>query len=373
MWIMQLQVLQEDLTKALTTAIRFTSVRSTLPILSNFKLTASKTKLTIEATNLEMSISTAVGGNIQKEGSITLPGNSFQEIIANLNPGQVILTLDKDHLKIENASFQAIISTIPANDFPKIPDSLNLAKSFTIPRSVLHTSFSKVLFSSSLDETRPILTGILFMFDNTKLNLVASDGFRLSKKQLILDKSLTCKNIVVPRSALLELIKLTGNSPDFIFEPKEDDNQLVIKTPEAIISTRLIDGNFPDFERIIPTSSPVKLTLDSTDLLKSLKIASVFAKEGNVVKFKVLESSLEIASENASLGSQTSSIEAKVEGLSSQDPFEISFNYKYIEDFLAVVGDSVDIKLTDSMSAAIFIDPQDPEFLHLIMPVRVQN
>lgn len=370
---MELQVLQSDLSKALSLAQRFVSTRGTLPILSNFLLEGDKTSLKIFATNLEMSISLKLGAKVEKEGSVTVQGKSFSELISNLNAGTVKLTLIKEELKVESAGFDSSLLTTPPNDFPAIPQSIDKKNSFTLPGKDLVNALSKVLFSASNDETRPILGGVLFVFGAESLNLVASDGFRLSQKSIKLGKNLAIdkKQIVIPKPFLLELIKFVSSDEEITLELKEKDNQLVIKIGDIYLSTRLIEGSFPDFEKIIPKSTSTSVLVDRNDLSKGIKLSAVFAREENgVIKIKVKENSLEIESESAKGGKQVNSIEAKVTG----GNLEISFNYKFIEEFLSIAkGEEVEIKLIDQVTAAIFVDPLDKDFLHLIMPVRIQN
>ncbi len=374
---MKLQVLQEDLSKALKDAIRFINTRPTLPILGNFLLSAEKTKLKIKATNLEMSISLALGAKVEEEGSVTVPAKFFLELITNLNKGQIDIILVKEELKITANDFQASVAIMQANDFPAIPETINQKESFVLKRENLTKALSKVLFSSSLDETRPTLTGILFIFDapeatnSSVLTLVSSDGFRLSKKSLNLDQKITINQIIIPRTPLLEIIKIAATD-DLLFEFKKSDNQLVIKTGETYLSTRLIDGNFPDFQKIIPVSSTTNVNVDKNDLERGVKLAAVFARsEGNIIKMTVnSEGPFSIQSETAKAGKENYKIEADVSG----GNLDISFNYKFIEEFVSIAeGDSVEIKLTDSVSPAIFVDPKDKDFLHIIMPVSIKN
>lgn len=365
---MQVQVLQEDLIKVISSSIHFINTRTTLPILGNFLLETQKTKLKIKATNLEMSISSSIGAKVEKEGSITVGAKTFSEIIANLNRGQITLNLENENLKITGENFSSSVPTTPPNDFPSIPEAIDESKSFSLSSSDLKKALSKVLFAASTDAARPVLNGVLFLSDEESLNLVSSDGFRLSKKKINIPQKLT--RIIIPRSSLQEFIRQASDD-NLIFELKNEENQLIVKLGESFLSTRLIDGNFPDFEKIIPATSATKVNLDKNDLLKAVKLSSVFARESSdLIKIKVLESFIEIESEGAKTGSQKSKVEASITG----PGLEISFNYKFIEDFLNVVeGDTVEINLNDSTSPAIFIDPKDLTFLHLVMPVRIQN
>ncbi len=262
---------------------------------------------------------------------------------------------------------------MPSNDFPKIPEDINTKLGFSIPSNIILPALSKILFATGSDETRPVLTGVLFIFDANELTLVASDGFRLSKIGITLAKKVGDKKIslIIPKSFLLELMKITANTDQILFEPRETDNQLITKIGDTIISTRLIEGNFPDFEKIIPKNTTTNVTVDKNDLKRGVKLAAVFARESaNVIKLKIKESSLSLESESGKVGKENYEIEVKVEG----PAVDISYNYKFIEDFTNIVeGDDLEIKLTDGNSATIFKDPKAPNFLHLIMPVKVQS
>ncbi len=368
---MKVQVLQEDLSKILNISSRFVNTKATLPILGNLLLIAQKTKLKISATNLEMSINTSIGAKVEKEGSVTVPARTFSEIISNLNQGQVDLSVDKEKLTISSQGFLSLLPTTPPNDFPSTPESLNTKKAFSMATSQLQEILSKVLFSASLDEGRPILTGVLFVFKDKELSLVASDGFRLSQKKINLGKKVEEKRIVIPKPFLLEFAKIAKEQDSVLFELRESENQAVIKIGETYLATRLIDGIFPDFEKIIPTSPGISVSVDKNDLARAIKLASVFAREeSGVIKMEVGEGYLKISSESKQVGLESSKIEAKVEG----GTLNILYNFKFIEEFLNVTqADDVQIKLTDATSPAIFVDPKDPDFLHLIMPVRVQS
>lgn len=370
---MKLQVLQEELTKALSTSIHFVNVRSTLPVLANFMLVAEKTKLKIMATNLEMSIATNIGAKIEKEGRITIPAKAFTEIISNLNQGQLDLEVDKEKLNILSQGFSGTLLTTPSNDFPNIPDTLSTENSFNLIPNDLQKAISKVLFSASIDEGRPILTGVLFVFEKETIDLVASDGFRLSQKRITLPKKIVEEKtqMVIPKSFLLELSKMAKGESSLLFELKQNENQAILKVGETILATRLIDGSFPDFEKIIPKNPTTKVSIDKNDLGKAVRLAGIFAREENgIVKFTINEDSIEISSEGGKTGKEKSKIEAKVEG----GILEILFNYKFVEEFLSVVeGEDVQLELIDGDSPAIFKDPKDPTFLHLIMPVKIQS
>lgn len=367
---MRTKVLQENLTKALLIASRFASTRAQLPILGNLLLKAGKTKLTIVSTNLEISTSTQIGANTEKEGEIAVPGRTLSEIVANLPPGDIFLEVEREQLKIKSENFVATVLGMNASDFPPVPQSIDKKIALSLPPGELAKALSPVLFSASVDETRPTLTGVLFIFDGKELTLVATDGFRLSQNKILLSKTEKSQKIILPKSTLLEILRLVSEG-ELTFSFNQAERQAVFEVGETILSSRVIEGDFPNFEKIIPKESLSKITTDKEDFLRGVKLASVFARESaNIVKVWVKKEGLTISAEAASAGSQETKIEAKVEG----DEIEIAFNYRFLEEILqALPGDTVSFSLSGPAAPAVFTDPGSPNFLHLIMPVRLQG
>lgn len=368
---MKVKVLQENLSKALSQASRFVNPHAQLPILGNILIEAQKTKLSILSTNLEMSLSTSIGAKVEKEGRVGVPARVVVELVANLPKGTVELFGEKEQLKVQGEGFSGTLAGMNTNDFPVIPQGFEKGEVLKLPKEELLDSLTKVLFAVSIDETRPILTGVLFIIGDNTLTLVASDGFRLSQKS-IPTKIKSSAKVVLPKGALTELVKIASGTDSLSLQIRSTANQVVfgIGKEEAFLSSRIIEGDFPNFEKIIPKVTNTKITVGKEDLLRGVKIASVFAKDqGNIIKLKVEEGSLEISAESASVGNQKTKLDAKVEGPS----LDISYNWRFIEELLNIVeGEDVEISLVDTNSPGIFKDPKDPNFLHLIMPVKVQ-
>jgi len=357
---MDLQVLQENLSKALSTCLRFTSSKVQLPVLANILLRTNKNKLLLSATNLETSVSVQVGAKVIKEGSLTIPARVITELVNNLGPGQVNLSSDKENLKIKTQNFESVISGMSSSEFPNVPSETG-AQSFRISSKNLLDALSITLFAVSVDETRPVLTGVLILIDKETLTLVATDGFRLSQKKITIDKSKEEIKLILPKGVLSELARLSDN--EFVnFSYKRSDNQVVLGLSDS------------DFERIIPKETKIKVKVDKDELLRSIKLAGVFARDSaNVVKLTTSENSLEVLAESSLSGSQKTSIDAKIEnGVSGA--FTIAFNYRFVEDFLNTAkGESISLEFSDPNSPALFLDDKDTNYLHIIMPVKLQS
>jgi DNA polymerase-3 subunit beta len=366
---MKLTVLQEDLAKALNISSRFVSSRATLPVLSNILLQSERNKLYIVATNLEASVCLFLGSKGSDDGQICVPSKTFTELISSLPSGQISLESDGEKLRIASEGFSGSISGILGTEFPSVPRDID-QNCIKIPREAFFDALSKVLFAASNDETRPVLTGVLFIFDENNLTLVSSDGFRLSQKGISIKNSGGVRRMILPKTTLLEISRASHEVGDtFLMQYKEDENQVIFGIGGAVVATRVIEGDFPSFEKVIPKQSDISIHVDKESLVRAIKIASIFARDlGNVVKLKFGESSLEILAESSKVGGQKTRIDAGVEG----GVLEISFNYRFIEEFLNVCGsEDVLIELTDSISPGVFKDTKDSGFLHLIMPVKI--
>jgi len=367
---MKLKVLQEDLATAISTALRFTSSKVQLPVLANILLKAEKGKFFLKATNLEASVAIVVGAKIDQEGEITVPAKSFFETISNLPKGQISIEAEKEKVGVSAPNFKSTLLGMNSADFPKIIQEIS-GDNIEIPTDSLSTAFGKTLFSVSLDETRPVLTGVLLILDKD-ITLVATDGFRLSQKKLSGANVGVKGRMILPKNTLSEISKISSEESILKFSHKADDKQGIFACGGAVLTSRVIEGEFPDFEKIIPKSFNLTVSLDKQDFMRAVKLAGVFARDSaNLVKLKIGSKSLEVYSESAKSGSQETSVEAKVEGVSEEE-FVIAFNYRFLEEAISAVEDDfLTLKFTDPNSPAGIFDNKDPDFLHIIMPIRL--
>ncbi len=366
---MKIQVRQEDLREVASIASRFISTKPQIPVLGNVLLESSKNKLTVSSTNLEMFVRMDIGAKTERDGSITVPARLFLEIVSNLKPGNLNLSLDKENLIIKSEGFSSRLAGINASEFPKVSVGKD-AKFIRLSKKSLLESIVSVIFASSFDETRPVLTGVLFYKKEKKLNLVATDGYRLSLSS-VGEFDFPVEKIIVPKSILNEIVRFADADEYFEFGYDGSENMVVFKLRDAIFFSRIIDGEYPDFEKIIPQEFKTKVFLDKEDMIRGLKLASVFAKESsNVVRILIDSTSgkARFLAENQLSGSQESIFDANVEG----DDLEIGFNYKFLLDFVeSVKGERVKMSFNNSSSPAEFRDISNKNYLHIIMPVKI--
>jgi len=364
---MRLTVLQENFYRAINTSLRFVSTRAQLPILSNILLVAKGNKLHIQATNLEISISTTIGAKVEEEGDLAIPAKTINDLVTNFKPGPVVLFSEKEQLKLTSGRFESLILGMNSNDFPKVPQKLNPNK-VVFSKEDLSEALSKTLFAISGDETRPILTGVFLSQEKGFFEFVATDGFRLSQKVLRLNSLRKGRTLVFPKSVLVEVLRLVQDGGQIGFAVDEAENQVVFDVSEYIISSRLLEGKYPDYQKIIPKQSNTTVFVDKEELLQAVKLAAVFARDSaNIVKFNIKKSGMEIISESQYAGSQKSEVEAKIEG----EELMISFNCRFVEEAVQCIkSESIEIRFQSPNLPGVFTGSGEKDFLHLIMPVK---
>lgn len=374
---MKFSLLQENLNLALNNVSRFVSSKNQLPILNNILLSTDQGRLKLSATNLELSINYWIGAKIDQEGSITIPSKEITEFVSYLSSGKLDLSLNQETnlLTISSDKTESKFTTAPSSDFPEFPQ-IDKNSLFEIDLNIFSQSISQIAFSAAIDDSRPVLTSILCQFNKDSLTLVATDGFRLSFKTIKLNQEINLKDgesitILVPARSLIEVTKLAKNNQKIKIGVTNDNHQITFVLDDIELSSRLIEGEFPNYEKLIPESYSTKVYLNRDELLQSVKIASVFAKESaNVVKVNIKNNNLELSANAPQIGQNKVNLETKTEG----ENLEIAFNYKFLTDFLSVCKSTeILIELNESLTPVFFYDQSDPTFTHIIMPVRLQD
>lgn len=375
---MDLLILQENLNKGLGVVSRFVASKSTLPILGNILLTTDQGRLKLSATNLENGINLWLGAKIEKEGSITVPAKLLTEFVNSLPSEKIKMETKETSLFIEAGQFKANFNGTPPTEFPQIP-SFDGEPVLVFSNKNLTEALSQVIFAAAQDDGRPILTGVLIMVQGKRVSLVATDGYRLSLKNVLVKENKLKKNLLIPAKALLEISKMAQEKNEK--EEKEvkigltpEKSQVIFLLPDIELSSRLLEGEFPEFEKIIPKNSSTRVEIDKEEFLKAVRITSIFAREqANIIKLKVdptaNEGKITISAENPQLGGNESEVSAKTEG----EKLEIAFNYRFLLDLLSCpLGEEIVFEANGSLSPGVFKIKGDDSFLHVIMPVRIQ-
>lgn len=365
---MRFSILQSDLWPHLQGVARSCGVRAALPVLGNILLSVESGKLKLCATNLEIGVVKALGVEAEEDGEITVPAKTLVEVVGNLSGEKLSFEAAGEVLTVKSSHFTSSMNGINSSEFPQIP--LSGKEAVRVKPQSLVSSLPKVMFAAASDEGRPVLTGILTEFSDKKLELVATDGYRLAHQSMVVDDPASFKALI-PKRTFEEIIRLLAEdeADEVAISSSEDQNQVIFAFGITQLSSRLIEGSYPAWEKIIPQTFKSRIILDKTEILKALKLASVFARsEANIVKLSCQEGRLTIASQAKELGSQSYEMDIQFEG----EGMEIAFNTKFLSDALSTVSSSqAIIELSGALSAAV-IKPMGEEGVeYIVMPVNL--
>lgn len=365
---MKFTVLQQDFLPALQAVARSVGVRASLPVLENVLLSIENSELKILATNLEIGVIKFVPVEVIESGEITVPAKTIVEIISALKQSKIEIEADLNILTVSSGKFKAAINGIPATEFPAIP--LSGDKSIVFKKEILSAS-SQILYAAAVDEGRPVLTGILTHVKNGVLDFVATDGFRLAHRQVSIEDKESEFKAIIPKRTFEEVLRILGENAgaEIGIAVSPDHNQAIFNFNKVTVSSRLIEGNYPGWEKIIPTKLVTKITVDKDDLSKAIKLAAIFAKnEANVIVLNINQFKISIESSAKEVGSQQNEVDGIIEG----EELKVAFNVKFLQDAISNVPSAqVVIQFSGPLSPAL-IKPIDESGLeYVVMPVRV--
>jgi len=367
--------LQENLNKGLSAVSKAIAQRGSLPVLSNVLLEAKKGRVKLSATNLETSITTWVGAKVEKGGSITIPARVLSEFIANLPASQIDCSVSGLTLTVKAENAFSKFNGLDASEFPSLPSEIS-KKSLQINPTDFNNAVSEVYFSAAADDSRPILTGVLLKTEGSLLTLVGVDGFRLSERKMELPKKVDEDfTAVVSARTLMEAAKLFSHDEDDVqIELNKEANLVIFKGSDILVSSRLLEGEYPDYQKIIPSSGSSKLVVGKDDLINAVRLAGVFAKDGaNIIKLNMNPSTPEIilSSEASEIGENETKVSADK---GNGEELITSFNGRYLTDLLSNTSSKkVSLETSGSLNPALFRIDNRSDYLHIIMPVRVQE
>lgn len=377
---MKISIAQEKLAHSLGIVGRAVATRSTLPITTHILLKAENSTLELSATNLEISMKSQIPAEVTMEGSIAVPARLLIEFVNSLQPDLVTMEISSSSNQLEVSSGRVIAKLTGQNaeDFPVIPD-FNDGLNLQIPSDKLRLSIERVAFAAATDDARPVLTGIYTSLENSTMTMAAADGFRLAVQKTELTEPLNeAVDILIPAKSLRELERILAEEENNIsITISSSRNQIMFKLKETEIVSQLLQGTFPNYKQLIPQENGTKSTILVSDFLRATRTAAVFARDGNgIVRLYIssgqsIESgTIKIAARSDEVGENEASIDATVEGESSQ----IAFNSRYLVDVLNVMDEKITLE-TSSPSSPGTIRPQDDkdtDYLHVVMPMFVQ-
>jgi len=370
---MKLSCLQENLSQGLNTCAHLAGTsRTSLPILNNILLSAQKGFLKISATNLEIAIETKIRAKIEKEGKITIPAQLFNNYI-DLLPNEVLnFETNKEEISIKSKKQSAKIKGISSDEFPIIP-LIETKEKILIEATILKNALEKTIFSISSSEVRAELSGALFSFnkpDVNKLTIVGTDSYRLTEKEISIKDTpfKTIKNLIIPVKTLQEVIRIIKDKGDV--EIRLSENQILFIYKETEITSRVINGEYPDYQQTIPRAIKTKALIKKEEFLRNVKAASFFTKLGiNDINLKFLakENQLIISSLNSQVGENKATLPVEIIGENN----EIVFNYRYLIDGLTnLSGDEISLEIVNDDTPGLIRSTTDEHYLYLIMPIK---
>lgn len=377
---MKLTCLQENLKRGLATVSHAVAGKSTLPILANVLLATDGGRLKLAATNLEIGITHWIGAQVQDEGAITVPARLLADVVGGLPNDRVTLTLDArtQTLRVECGRFVNNIKGADADDFPTIPSIADREATTSLPADVLRQAIEQVAFAAATDESRPVLVGVLMRLREQTMFMAAADGFRLATRQVPLAEPVSkAVEFIVPARALLELARIAGETEgDVGMIVTPGGGQVLFHTPTTEFVSSLIDGKFPDIERVIPQQYATRVVVDTAELAKAVKLASYFATASqNAIKLTMEPGGelgpgrLVISANAADVGDNRGELDCTVQGAGGQ----IALNVRYLSDLLGVVKTAqLAIETQSPQSPGVFKPVGQDGYLHIIMPMSIR-
>ncbi len=367
---MKLSVLQENLKNSLNYLQKVIPSKPQITILSSILLRVKENILTLSATDLYLGIKTELIVETEEEGDLIVNGELFKSLINSLETGKVKLELKENSLIITQNKTVSKLSCQKSDEFPNFPQVVGDSFHLSLPN--LEKIKNLVTFCAGIDQSRPVLTALLLKFKQTGLEVVATDGFRLSNLFLSEINSNQEKTILIPAKALEELYRIAHQTEALLVEILVSDElkQLLFKLSNVEMYVRLIEGDYPPYEKIIPPNFSLMIEFESEEFLIQLKRAAIFSREvSNIVKITLDKDKMKINSFSPSFGEYTGEIEINNP---SGESGEIAFNVNYLIDFInAVKPEILVFGMNESLKPAIFKDKKRADYFYIAMPFRV--
>lgn len=360
---------QENFSRGLSTVSHVASKNVTLPILNNLLIRAGANQIELLSTNLEIGITASIRGKVEQEGAYTVPARLLDDYISVLPQENISLELTDNGLLIKSQRSRTLVKGSPAEDFPIIP-TLKREKTVRVEAASLRRALGQVLFAAATDEMRPEISGVYVAISGKTMTLVATDSYRLAEKTVSCDNtSKSAIQVIVPLPTLHELVRILGDDSGEVALAL-DENQILFDYNEIHLISRLVEGTYPDYKQIIPTTSQHRAEIDVAELTKVIKAASLFCKPGIndvTLTLKPDEKQAAISAANSQAGESTSTVDAKLGG----GEIAVVFNYRYLLEGLAALGsETAIIELTSGTNPGLLKPAGADDYRHIIMPIR---
>lgn len=371
---MKIQVIKENLAKAIQLATKYTSSKAQVPILSYLLLSAEETGIFVTATNLDVSVRVRLPGKIVASGRVVVPAKILNELVQTLGAGNVNLDSETgSELIVLAGRVRAKLQTLAAEEFPPFPELPTVVGKLRVED--FQKAFSRVSFSVATDESRPILTGFLWQWKTG--TVVSTDGYRLS---MLADKKVFGvdgggdETVIAPGKVVEQLLTTFADlkEDEVAFGYVKEGQQLALLGNDCVAVVRVLAGDYPKYEGILPQGAEVELLVDREQLLGAVRSAAIFARDSaNIVRLTIKTDSLEVSANATQVGENTAGVEVE---FVKPGTGSIAFNGKYLIDFLAhAESERIRFGMTDPLKASLFQEEGRKDYRHVIMPVRVRE
>jgi DNA polymerase III subunit beta len=363
---LKISVSREELARQVGVVARAASTRTTVQVLAGLLLRAGEGKLELAATDMEISLRSSLEANVESEGAVVVPSKLLADLV-RLLPG--------DDVSIEHRSGEGVVEVVSgaatyrlhtynAEDFPRLPEASSVELMSVDADAVLETS-GRVSRAASRDESRPVLTGILVRFEGEKLVMAATDSYRLAVKETLMGSSGPELDAIVPARALAELARIAQGGGGLEIGVLE--NQVIFTTDGVLLTTRRIEGQFPNYRQLLPETFEHELALQREELLEVVRRVSVMAQRNAPIRLRFAEGELTVSAQTQDIGEARETMPAPY----AAEPLEIGFNPDFLRDGVeSVEGEEVRLKLISSLRPAV-IQGEGDDFSYLIMPIRL--
>lgn len=364
---MKLECKIEELRNRISQVERITGKNLTLPILNSVLLIASGKSLKLRATNLNLGIEVEIPAKIEKEGLVAISGSVLSGIFSNISQNEIVsLESLEGNLLIQTKKSKIKIKGQPSDDFPTIPRVTGV--DFEIDSKKLIDGIKSVYYSSSVSDIKPEISSVFLYTNEDNLVFVSTDSFRLAEKKVKVKGIPEITGILIPFKNVSEILRVFGEEPTDI-KVCFSKNQISFSSDDIYLTSRVIDGVFPDYRQIIPKTAGTSAIVLKQDLLNALKLSNIFSDKFNQVNLKISakDKVFELSSLNNDVGENKTYLDAALTG----ETVELGFNYKYFLDcFQSITTDSVSIKLSSASSPLVVSPVSDSSFIYLIMPMN---
>lgn len=365
---MKFNTLKESFLKGINTVSKAINSKTAIPALSNILIVSEDNNIKVTASDLHITITAKIGADIEKAGSITVPGKLLTSFVSQLSTEKVTCELDGENFKVLTPKVKSSFATISVEEYPGV-EILHEGKLLKVKTADLSKALQHVQFVPALSDSRPVLTGIYIKISNNILTLAATDGFRMAEYTLPVQSGEIETSCIIPAKAFSDIAKtFCAEEEEMDIYINTDKNVLGLKIKDMEAQIRMIDGDYPNYRAIIPAEFSNRAELDRSSLGNGIKLASIFSKDyDNMIKISQTTSAVEIKSQPTESGSNSS----QVDGTFTGTDLDIAFNAKYMIDLVNnIPAEKVIVESNESLKPVAFKSSDNENFIYIVMPMR---